>query len=153
MPEIASEFLFQVRFDVPAIHDLGAGPFGNRRIAEVTGGTFEGPRLKGTVMPAPGGDWLLLRADGVLQLDVRVTLKTDDGALIYMTYRGLRHGPKEVIERLNRGEAVDPASYYFRTSPVFETAAPKYDWLNRIIAVGTGRRQASGPIYDVFEIL
>ena len=86
-------------------------------------------------------------------LDVRLTLETDDAQLIYMTYRGLRHGPADVIARLNRGEPVDPASYYFRTTPVFETASTKYDWLNRVVSVATGRREASGPIYEVYEVL
>jgi hypothetical protein len=131
---------------------LGQTPFGERRIAKVTGGSFTGPELNGTVLPG-GGDWLLLRADGALQLDVRVTLQTDDGALIYMTYRGLRHGPAEVMERLNKGEEVDPGDYYFRIAPFFETGAQKYDWLNRILAIGTGRRLASGPVYEVHQIL
>ncbi len=86
-------------------------------------------------------------------LDVRIVLQTDDGAAIGMTYRGLRHGPAAVMERVNRGDAVDPSEYYFRTSVVLETAAPRYDWLNRIIAVGTGRRPPEGPVYDVFEVL
>jgi hypothetical protein len=70
-----------------------------------------------------------------------------------MTYRGVRHGPADVMARLAKGESVDPASYYFRTAPVFETAAPRYDWLNRIVSVATGRREASGPVYEVYEVL
>ena len=80
-------------------------------------------------------------------------LRTDDGALIGMTYQGFRHGPAAVIERLNRGEPVDPSEYYFRTAPLFETSAPKYDWLNRIVAIATGDRKPEGPIYEVFEVL
>jgi hypothetical protein len=86
-------------------------------------------------------------------LDVRLTLETDDKQLIYMSYRGMRHGPQEVMERLGRGEAVDPASYYFRALPSFETASEKYGWLNRAMFVSTGFRQASGPTYDVYEVL
>ena len=89
---LASRPLFELRLDVPPLIDLGDTPCGRRRIAAVTGGSFEGERLRGTVLGAPGGDWLLLRPDGVLVLDVRIVLKTDDGALIYMAYRGLRHG-------------------------------------------------------------
>jgi hypothetical protein len=70
-----------------------------------------------------------------------------------MTYRGVRHGPPEVLDKIARGEVVDPTSYYFRISGLFETAAPKYDWINRIVAVGIGHREASGPIYSVFEVL
>jgi hypothetical protein len=84
---------------------------------------------------------------------VRITLETDDGQLIYMTYRGIRHGPAEVMARLAKGEAVDPASSYFRTTPAFETASQKYDWLNRIVSVASGRREKSGPVYEVYEVL
>ena len=89
----------------------------------------------------------------VVVLDVRLLLRTDDGEHIYMSYRGLRHGPAEVMARLAAGEPVDPATYYFRIAPVFETAAKKYDWINKIVAVGTGRREATGPIYSVHEVL
>jgi len=118
----------------------------------VEGGSFEGARLKGTVMKG-GTDWLLGRVDDVLQLDVRLTLKTHDGHIIGMTYRGYRHGPADVVARLNRGEPVDPAGYYFRTAPFFETASDKYGWLNRVLAVATGDRKPDGPMYDVFEVL
>lgn len=150
---LSSRLLFELRLDVPQIVDLGDTPMGRRRIATVAGGRFHGERMNGKVEASPGGDWLLLRPDGVLMLDVRLTLRTDDDALIYMAYRGLRHGPPEVMQRLNAGESVDPASYYFRMTPTFETASQHYAWLNGIIAVGTGRREASGPIYQVHEIL
>jgi hypothetical protein len=152
MAEIRTVPLFTIMLTVGKIQELGTTPFGVRRIAPVLGGSFEGPKLKGTVEEG-GSDWLLLRSDGVTQLDVRLTLKTDDGHLIGMTYRGYRHGPAEVIARLNRGEAVDPASYYFRTAPWFETASQKYGWLNRIVALASGDRQPTGPIYHVFEVL
>lgn len=152
MPEIKTEFLFKIVLEVPSIVDLGDTPYGRRRIARIASGTFEGPRLKGEVMPG-GGDWLLLRRDGVLQLDVRLTMQTHDQQLIYMTYRGYRHGPQDVIDRLNRGESVDPSLYYFRATPYFETSAKNYEWINKICAVATGSRTASGPTYQVFEVL
>jgi Protein of unknown function (DUF3237) len=152
MPEIKTELLFKIVLEVPSILDLGETPYGRRRIARVGGGTFEGPKMKGRVLDG-GGDWLLLRRDGVLQLDVRQTLETDDKQHIYMTYRGYRHGPKDVIDRLNRGEPVDPSLYYFRTTPNFETASEKYAWLNGICSIATGERQASGPTYHVFQVL
>ncbi len=152
MAEIRTEHLFRVTITVPEIQEIGETPYGRRRIARVTGGTFEGQKLRGRVLNG-GGDWLLLRRDGVLNLDVRMTLETDDGATIYMTYRGYRHGPDEVIARLNRGEQVDPGEYYFRTAPLFETAAEKYAWLNSVVCVATGRRDAAGPTYDVFQVL
>lgn len=152
MPEIKTEFLFKIVLDVPPILDLGVTPYGTRRIAQIKGGTFEGPKLNGTVL-AGGGDWLLLRYDNVLQLDVRLTMQTDDRHLIYMTYKGFRHGPKDVIDRLGRGENVDPALYYFRATPYFETGSDKYGWMNRICSMATGQRSASGPTYHVFQVL
>ncbi len=152
MAEIKTEHLFTVTISVDPLQMLGATPFGERRIAKITGGQFEGARLKGTIL-AGGGDWLLGRNDGILQLDVRMVLETHDDALIYMTYRGLRHGPAEVIERLNRGEEVDPADYYFRTAPFFETGAAQYAWLNGVVSIATGYRTASGPTYEVFQVL
>ncbi len=150
MPDIKLEKLFTIALDVPEVQDLGATPYGVRRIARVAGGSFEGPKLKGKVLG--GGDWIVMRNDGALQLDVRQTLETDDKHLIYMTYKGFRHGPKDVIDRLNKGEAVDPSLYYFRTTPYFETSSDKYGWLNRICSIATGERKASGPTYHVFEV-
>lgn len=145
--------LFEIRLQVPQVLDIGDTPLGRRRIATVTGGEFEGERLRGTVVGAPGGDWLLQRNDGATVLDVRVLLRTHDREHIYMSYRGVRHGPADVMARMAAGEVVDPASYYFRIAPVFETAAKNYAWINRIVAVGTGRREPSGPIYTVEEVL
>jgi len=150
---IETRHLFSIKLSVPSIIDLGHTPMGGRKIAQVSGGEFTGERMKGTVVQAPGGDWLLMRPDQVLTLDVRLTLLSDDGEYIYMSYRGLRHGPKEVMDKLNKGEPVDPALYYFRMTPIFETASTKYAWLNRIIGVGTGRRESTGPIYEVYEVL
>ncbi|HEV2123479.1 MAG TPA: DUF3237 domain-containing protein [Chloroflexota bacterium] len=152
MRSVELEHLFTVRFEVTSPQSLGQTPYGERRIVQVTGGSFEGPTLKGKVLPG-GGDWLLLRRDGVLQMDVRATLQTDDGALIYMTYRGVRHGPAEVIDRLNRGEAVNPSEYYFRTAPFFETGSEQYAWLNRIVAVATGERLPGQAVYTVYQVL
>lgn len=145
--------LFDIRLDVPQVVDMGDTPLGRRRIATVSGGEFTGDRLRGTVVGAPAGDWLLQRADGATVLDVRLMLRTDDAELIYMHYRGLRHGPPDVMAKMARGEAVDPASYYFRIAPVFETASKKYDWINRVVAVGVGRRDPTGPTYSVEEVL
>lgn len=143
--------LFVMRLDVEIVA-LGGAPGADRRVGIVHGGSFEGERLTGEVLDG-GADWQILRTDGATTLDVRLILKTSDGALIGMNYRGLRSGPADVLARLGRGEAVDPASYYFRSAPLFETAAVKYDWLNRIIAIGIGHRRTDGPIYSVFEVL
>lgn len=144
--------LFVMRLEVKPLQIIGATPATFRRIGVVPGGVFEGERLAGTVLDG-GSDWQGVRTDGSTTLDVRLVLKTNDGALIGMTYRGLRHGPADVIARMEKGEAVDPAEYYFRIAPLFETAAPGYDWINRIVAIGTGFRRADGPVYSVFEVL
>jgi hypothetical protein len=147
-----TRLLMTLAVKVEGAQRIGAVPHGTRVTAPVPSGTFEGPRLRGTVLPG-GGDWTLLRSDGVLELDLRLTLATDDGALIHLSSFGLRHGPPEILAALSRGERVDPAAYYFRTTPRFETAHPKYAFLNRLLAVATGDRRAEGPIYTIFEIL
>jgi len=152
MPELRSEYLFTITVAVSALHDVGTVPLGRRHIDMLGAGKFEGPRLKGEVLSG-GMDEKTLRSDGALNPDVRLVLKTDDGALIFMQYRGVRHGPPEVMARIARGEPVQPTEYYLRSTPYFETAAPKYDWLNRIVAVGVGRRMPEHGEYDVFQIL
>ena len=115
-------------------------------------GTFEAPRLKGKVLPG-GIDQKIFRSDRAMNPNVRLVLETDDGALIYMHYTGVRYGSPEVMQRIADGETVDPSQYYLRNTPYFEAAAPRYDWLNRIVAVGIGRRMPDHAAYDVFEIL
>jgi Protein of unknown function (DUF3237) len=147
-----SQPLMTVRIIAAPPQKIGAIPHGTRSIVPVTGGDFEGPRLRGKVMPG-GGDWLLLRSDAVLELDLRITLETDDRALIHMSFQGLRHGPADVIAALGRGEVVDPASYYFRTVPRFETSTEKYAFLNRIITVSVGETRPDGAVHRIEEIL
>ncbi|MCC5999329.1 MAG: DUF3237 domain-containing protein [Pararhodobacter sp.] len=131
---------------------LGQTPQGDRKIVPVLGGTVAGERITGTVLPG-GGDWALTRPDGVLLLDVRLTIRTDDGALIHMTYDGMRHGSADVMARLAAGEHVPPDAMYFRIAPRFETGAQRYDWMNGILAVGIGERLPEGPRYHVHEVL
>ena len=154
MSDIRTEFVMEMRLSVAMpLTPIGQSQYGDRRIARVTDGTFEGPKLSGTVHDG-GGDWIINRPDGVTQLDVRLTMETADGALIYTTYTGLRHGPAEVMAKLAAGEAVDPASYYFRTTPYFETASDgPYAWMNKACFVGTGHREPTGPVYRVFQVL
>jgi hypothetical protein len=151
--ELRSRLLFTVSMTLHPFQELGTTPLGVRRIIPVAGGTFEGPRLAGRVVAQAGGDWLLMRSDGVYQPDVRLTLETNDGALILMTYRGIRHAPADVSDRLARGEKVRPDEYYLRTAPFFETSAPRYMWLNNVVSVGVGERLPDGVVYRVFEIL
>jgi hypothetical protein len=143
--------LFVLREQVPPLLVVGQTPNAFRRIGVIQGGSFEGDRLSGEVVS--GNDWQTVRTDSCIQLDVRLVLRTTDGALIVMTYQCLRAGPPSVMEKLDKGEAVNPTSYYFRMNPMFETSAPKYDWMNRVIAIGTGHRLADGPLYSIFEVL
>jgi len=144
--------LFVMRLDVRPYQIIGGTPGGFRRIGVVPGGIFEGERLSGEVLEG-GADWQMVRDDAATTLDVRLVLKTNDGALIGLTYRGLRHGPPDVMASLNSGQVVDSASYYFRTNAMFETAAESYSWLNRILAVGIGHRMPAGVTYSLFELL
>jgi hypothetical protein len=147
---IRTEFLCRIQVTLEPVRDLGDTPLGRRRIIGITGGSFSG-RLSGRVLPG-GADWQIVRADGTADLDARYTLETSDGALIYVNNRGYRHGPKDVIARLVKGEDLDPALYYMRTTPWFETSSPAYDWLNRIVCVGTGARRPAGVELELFEV-
>jgi hypothetical protein len=145
------DFLYEITMDAE-IEDVGATPAGHRRFVKVTGGAFNGPRLRGTALPG-GGDWLVEHRDGTRALDVRIMLRTDDGDLIYAHYPGLFHASAEVLGRFTRGETVDPSEYYFRVAPLFETASEKYSWLNRLLAIGFGRRTRDQVGYRVYAVL
>src|SRR5262245_10255061 len=132
---------------VAAPHMVGSVLLGERRIVPITGGRFDGPRLRGEIVPG-GADWQIVTADGTVLLEARYTLRTDDGALIYMRNTGFRHGPPEVLAAISRGEQVDPAQYYFRTTPTFETGDKRYAWLNRIIAVCSAVRLQGEVLLD-----
>ena len=148
---IELEPLMHVRVTLDPARNLGETPLGRRRIIGITGGSFSGRRLSGKVLPG-GADWQLIRADGVACLDARYTLECGDGALIYVNNKGLRHGSKEAMERLSRGEEVDPALIYTRTTPWFETSDARYAWLNKIVCVGTGARRAAAVELDFYEV-
>lgn len=153
MTELRSRHLFTMTITLHPTEEIGSTPAGTRRVFPVAGGDFTGDRLRGTILPVAGSDLLLTRADGSAQQDVRMVLKTDDGALIVMTYRGVRHATAEVNDRIARGEKVAPSEYYLRTAPFFETASPKYAWLNKIVTVGVGDRRPDSVVYEVFEVL
>jgi hypothetical protein len=154
MLELKYEFLADIAVDVDwgGTINVGATPQGNRAIVHITGGTFEGPKLRGVILPG-GGDWYTARPDGAGILDVRAVARTDDDHIIYTYYRGINYAPPEVRERMSKGEAVDPSEYYFRITPVFETASEKYDWLNRTVAIGVGQITPAGVAYKIYTIL
>jgi hypothetical protein len=143
--------LFKAEITLAPPQELGDTPQGRRRIIGITGGRFSGERLSGRVLPG-GADWQVIRSDGVAELDARYTLETADGALIFVKNRGMRHGAPEVLQRVAAGEAVDPALYYMRTTPSFETGDPRYSWLNRLVCVASGARRAAAVELDVYEV-
>ena len=148
-----TSFAFEARVQVAAPLIVGESSQGLRRVVPITGGTFEGPRIRGRVL-AGGADWQVVRPDGVLSIEAKYTLETDDRVLIMVTNKGVRHGPKEVIERLARGEAVAPSEYYFRTTAQFEVASDsKHAWLNRAVFVGVAGREAGAAIIRFHELL
>ena len=118
----------------------------------MTGGTFTGPELNGKLLPGASADWQTILADGTALGDIRYTLQTDAGDLLYVQSRGVRHGSPEVLARLARGEEVDAGEYTFRTSTQIETAAPDLDWLNRGVFVGVAGRQAAGVTYETYLV-
>lgn len=154
MLPIKTEFLCDVivELDREGMVNIGATPSGVRVIIYVKGGKVEGPKMKGVILPG-GGDWMTIRPDGVTQLDVRAAMQTDDGHTIYTYYRGISTMTPEIRQRIMMGETVSPSEYYFRTTPVFETASEKYGWLNRIIAVGIGHLTAKDLRYSIHAVL
>ena len=132
--------------------DLGDVAEGHRRIVPLTGGTFTGPELNGKLLPGAGADWQIVLPDGTALGDIRDTLQTDGGDLLYVRSRGVRHGSADVLARLGRGEDVAAGEYTFRTSTQIETAAPDLDWLNKGIFIGVAGRQAAGVIYETYLV-
>jgi hypothetical protein len=138
LTSLPAEYLFTVTATTAPAALIEGGPQGTRRIVAVTGGTFDGPKMKGKVADAPGGDWLTTRADGTVRLDVRVLLVTDDGASILMTYSGI-------------GKAGD-GGFKLRTAPQFETGDTRYAWLNGVQAVGLGTPGRDTVTYEVYAL-
>jgi len=134
------EFVFEVRAKVADPIVIGQVPDGIRRIIDILGGTFEGPKIKGKLLPG-GADWQIIRKDGFTEVDARYILQTEKGDLIYVSNIGIRHAPPEIIKRLNAGEEVDQSQIYFRAVPKFETASPELEWLMRSIFICTGERR------------
>jgi hypothetical protein len=149
-PELRFAFGMEVEVGTPL--DFGQTQKGHRRVVPIQGARVSGPRLEGRVL-AGGADWQILHPDGTADLDARYTIQTSAGALIYVVNRGLRHGPPEVLQRLNRGEHADPGSYYFRSVATFETSADECVWLTRAIILGVGVRYPDKVVLRFWEVL
>lgn len=152
MELISSEPIFRIHCEVANLLDLGPAPFGHRRVVNLLGGTVTGAKLQGRVLPG-GADWQIMAANGCIDLHARYTLESDAGALIQVESKGMRCAPPDILERLGRGENVDPSLYYFRTVMRFETAHPTTDWMNRILALARGAREKNAVKLDVYEVL
>ncbi|MGY3472763.1 DUF3237 domain-containing protein [Bradyrhizobium ottawaense] len=153
--DVATRLLFDIAVDLDPRINFGAGPIGQRVLFGAAKGSFEGPRLRGEVLRG-GGDWALFRADGTMTLDVRLSLRTHDGELIYMTYGGRWVTPQSLRAEMAdpaRRTKVDPAGYYFRTNPLFETGSQTYAWLNDVVCVGKGYLVEGAVAYKIFEVL
>ena len=148
---IELEFLLRLSADVGELISLGPCPLGERRVVTITGGSFEGPDLRGELIG--GADWQILRSDGALELDARYAIKEERGGVVQVVSQGYRHGPPEVMARLARGEEVDPARYFFRTTMRFETGASELAWLNKTIAVATAQRKARRVELQAWKLL
>jgi muconolactone delta-isomerase len=132
--------------------DLGETAQGHRRIVPLTGGTVTGPEISGTLLDGASADWQVLLADGTALADLRYTLRTEDGSLLYVRSQGVRHGNPEVLSRLAQGEDVDASEYTFRTSTRIETAVAGLAWLNKGVFISVGGRQPAGVIYETYLV-
>ena len=151
--ELKSEFLYRARVEVEGFYEVGETFRGKRTIVRVKGGWFEGPKVKGEILPGTG-DWFITRPGGVAEGDVRDAYRTHDGTVIYVSYRGILDISAEVWERLGRGEDVPYEEYYLRGQPMFETEVDSpYSWLNNVVSVAVGKQEALGVTYDVYQIL
>ena len=151
-PAPKMEFAFEIHAEVAKPDEVGAVPGGTRRVIPILGGTFNGPGLKGKILPG-GADHQLLQPDGFTQLEARYVLQTEQGEMIYVTNRGMRHGPADVLKRLNAGERVDPNLIYFRTAATLETSAPRLQWMTRAIFVCVGERFPTEVVVRFYRVL
>lgn len=143
--------IFTIHAELADMMNFGRTPYGERRVIGILGGSVRGPNLQGRILPG-GADWQIIRSDGAADISARYTIETDAGARILVSSDGLRHGPPDVMEKLARGDSVDPSLYYFRTVMRFETADPAADWLNRILGLARGQREANAVRLDVYEV-
>jgi hypothetical protein len=152
LPDPSLRRVYRLEATVGEPLDLGDVAQGRRRIVPLTGGTFAGPELNGTLLSGSSADWQIVLPDGTALGDIRYTLQTDGGDLLYVQSRGVRHGSADVLARLARGEDVDASEYTFRTSTQIETAAPGLDWLNRGVFVSVGGRRPGAVIYETYLV-
>lgn len=152
IPEL--EFAFRVRIEFPPGPRIRLPIRGGeqRGFVSVSRGIVTGPLLEGEVVPDSGGDWPLIRSDGVIAFDARYLIRANDGTLIQVFNRGFAHTTPEVQARLERGESIDPGENYFRLTPSFETAPGPHDWLTRTVFIGLGEKHPDHSTFDFFAV-
>ena len=151
-PALQTRYVFTITAHIGSVTSAGDIGTGVRRIIPIIGGEVKGKDVNGKVCPF-GADFQIIRPNELIELEAKYAIETDDGAVIYVENRGIRRGPAELVQRLNRGEAVDPALIYFRTVPRFETGAPKYRWLMQSLFVASAARHTDRVVIDVHQVL
>jgi hypothetical protein len=151
-PQLSTRYVFTITAHIGAVTSAGAIGHGVRRIIPITGGDVRGEAVNGKVC-AFGADFQIIRPSEMIELEARYAFETDDGAVVYVENKGIRFGPVALLQRLNRGESVDPGLIYFRTVPRFETGAAKYRWLMESLFVGSAARHADRVVIDVHQVL
>jgi len=152
LPAPRLELVYRLTAQLGDPLELGAEAAGRRRIVPLVGGRFSGPHLRGTLLCGASADWQVVLADGTALGDIRYTLQTDRGELLYVQSRSIRHGSPAVLARLGRGEDVDPSEYTFRAATQIETAAARLDWLNKGIFIAVAAREPAGVIYETYLV-
>jgi len=151
LPVPQLELVAHVTVELEPPQSTGHGPWGERRQVRIVGGSFEGPRMRGAVLDG-GADWQVVHANGMITIDTRYALRTDDDALIYISTRGVRVAPPDVAARLSRGDPVAPSEYYFRVVATLEAGAANYYWLNERIFVASAARHLDEVVYDLYAL-
>ncbi|MCA6115339.1 DUF3237 domain-containing protein [Bradyrhizobium sp. WSM 1738] len=151
-PQLETRYVFTITVRIGEVTSAGEIGTGVRRIIPITGGEVKGEKVDGKVLPF-GADFQIIRPNELIELEAKYAFETDDGAVVYVENKGLRFGPVELLQKLKRGEPVDPKLIYFRTVPRFETGAPQYRWLMESLFIGSAARHTDHVVIDVHQVL
>ena len=151
-PQLETKYVFTITVEIGGVTSAGETGHGVRRIIPITGGTVKGEGINGKIC-AFGADFQIIRPNELIELEAKYAFETDDGATVYIENKGLRLGPVDLLQKLKRGEPVDPRLIYFRTVPKFETGHEKYRWLMENLFVGSAARHADRVVIDVHQVL